>query len=411
MSLREEAPTLSVSDLYGLVEQGLARSVPHPVWVRGEISGLRRTSRGALFFRLADDAVDGRVIEVAARGRIAMEVDRSLDAAGMGPLRDGIAVRLRATVGVDAGRSVLRLSLLEVDPAFTAGRLAVDREMVLRRMSADGSLAANRRLPLPLVPLRIGLVTSRGSAAHADLLDQLRRSGFRFQVKTAHSAMQGENSVQQICRALKRLADEDLDVIVMVRGGGAKLDLAAFDSEEVGRAVAGAPVPVITGIGHETDHSVADEAAAVALKTPTAVGEWLTSRVAEYSDRVDLARRLIAAEARAACEREAGRLRHSAALLGASRATLGRHRDRIEHLETSIARAARTTLRREREWIQATEETVAGLGVRETLRRGFALVTDEDGRVVRSAAALSAGDSVRVRFADGEVAATVGAME
>jgi exodeoxyribonuclease VII large subunit len=411
VSLREEAPTLSVSDLYGLVEQGLARSVPHPVWVRGEISGLRRTSGGALFFRLADDAVDGRVIEVAARGRIAMEVDRSLDAAGMGRLRDGIAVRLRATVGVDAGRSVLRLSLLEVDPAFTAGRLAVDREMVLRRMSADGSLATNRRRPLPLVPLRIGLVTSRGSAGHADLLDQLRRSGFRFAVRTAHAAMQGENAVPQISRAMARLAEEDLDVIVMVRGGGAKLDLAAFDSEEVGRAVAAAPVPVLTGIGHETDRSVADEAAAVALKTPTAVGEWLTSRVSEYSGRVDLARRLIADEARAACEREAGRLRQSAALLGASRATLGRHRDRIDHLEASIARSARTMLRRERERLRVTEEAIADLGVEETLERGFALVTDQEGRVVRSAAALSAGDSVRVRFADGEIAATVGAME
>lgn len=411
MSLREEAPTLSVSDLYGLVEQGLARSVPHPVWVRGEISGLRRTSRGALFFRLADDAVDGRVIEVAARGRIAIGVDRSLDAAGMGRLRDGIAVRLRATVGVDAGRSVLRLSLLEVDPAFTAGRLAVDREMVLSRMSADGSLAANRRRPLPLVPLRIGLVTSRGSAAHADLLDQLRRSGFRFAVRTAHAAMQGENAVPQICRAMTRLAEEELDVIVMVRGGGAKLDLAAFDSEEVGRAVAAAPVPVITGIGHETDRSVADEAAAVALKTPTAVGEWLTSRVSEYSERVHLARRLIAAEARTACEREAGRLRQSAALLGASRATLGRHRDRIEHLEASIARSARTALRRERERLSVSEDAIAGLGVDETLKRGFAVVTGRDGRVVRSAADLSPGDSVRVRFADGEVMATVGALE
>lgn len=403
-----DAPALSVSELYRLVDGAIVAAAPRPIWVRGEITGLRRTSRGALFFRLADETIDDRVVDVAARGRIAADVDRALEAAGVGRLRDGVAVRLRATLGVDARRSGLRLSLLQVDPAFTVGRLALDREMILRKMAADGSLAANGRLPTPLVPLRVGLVTSRGSAAHADLLDHLRRSGFRFRVLTAHAATQGEAATAQVCRALERLGDEGVDVIALVRGGGAKLDLAAFDTEEVGRAVAAAPVPVITGIGHEIDRSVADEAAALALKTPTAVGDWLTSRVGDFAGRVDLARRLIATEARSACAREAGSLRHAAALVGTSRAALEHQYAAIDEIRRGVSRAALDTLERRREWLSSTEAAIADLGVEATLRRGFALVTDESERSVRSAAAVRHGDRLRLRFLDGEVRVTVG---
>ena len=408
MTAAGDAPALSVSELYRLVDGAIVAAAPRPIWVRGEITGLRRTSRGALFFRLADETIDDRVVDVAARGRIAADVDRALEAAGVGRLRDGVAVRLRATLGVDARRSGLRLSLLQVDPAFTVGRLALDRKMILRKMAADSSLAANGRLAIPLVPLRVGLVTSRGSAAHADLLDHLRRSGFRFRVLTAHAAMQGEAATAQVSRALERLGAEGVDVIALVRGGGAKLDLAAFDTEEVGRAVAVAPVPVITGIGHEIDRTVADEAAALALKTPTAVGEWLTSRVGDFAGRVDLARRLIASEARSACGREAGSLRHAAALVGTSRAALEHQHAVIDEIRRGVSRGVRDTLERRREWLLSTEAAVADLGVEATLRRGFALVTDEGGRPIRSAAAVGPGDRLTVRFLDGEIRVTRG---
>lgn len=403
-----EAPALSVSELYGLVEAAITGAAPRPVWVRGEITGLRRTSHGALFFRLADESVDDRVVDVAARGRIAADVDRALEAAGVGRLRDGVAVRLRATLGVEARRSSLRLSLLQVDPAFTAGRLAVDRAAILRKLAADGSLAANARLPLPLVPLRVGLVTSRGSAAHADLMDHLRRSGFRFQVRTAHAAMQGESAATQVCRSLERLGREGVDVIALVRGGGAKLDLAAFDTETVGRAVAAAPVPVVTGIGHEIDRTVADEAAALSLKTPTAVGEWLVTQVGDFAGRVDLARRLIATEARAACARESGSLQYAAAMVGSSRAAIDRQHEVIDDFGAGVSQAAREAIELRREWLTSIEEAIADLGVEATLQRGFALVKDRSGRAVRSVQDAQEADVLTVRFADGEVRVRVG---
>ena len=401
--MTEGPPTLTVAELMATVNAAVVSALPGPVWVRGEVTGYRRTSGGAGFFRLADPSVDGHVIDVAARGRVMLEIERNLNATGVGALRDGVEARVRGTVGLDQSRSLIRLALLEVDPEFIAGRLAVDRAEILRRLAVDGSLAANSRLPVPLVPLRLGLITSRGSAAHADFLDQLKRSGFRFSVRTVHAAMQGEQATEAVTRALGRLGGEPVDVVVVVRGGGAKLDLATFDSEAVGRAVARMKVPVITGIGHEVDRSVADEAAAIAVKTPTAAAEWLVSRVAEFAGRVDTARRTIAEESRAACVRAGRRLDHAAAVLGGVRGELARQSDRLAHLEAAIASEVRSGIRAQTQELEAIGEMLGTLGVDATLGRGFALVTDPAGRVVRAVDDVAEGDRLSVRLADGTV--------
>jgi exodeoxyribonuclease VII large subunit len=336
-----------------------------------------------------------------------MAVTHALESAGVGSLRSGIDVRVRGTIGLRRGRGLVQLSLLEVDPAFTAGRLAIDRDEVLRRLGADGTLAANRGLEVPLVPLRIGLVTSRGSAAHADFLGQLRRPGYAFSVRTVHAAMQGESAIGNIVKALERLTLEDLDVIAIVRGGGAKLDLAAFDSEMVGRAVASMQVPVITGIGHETDRTVADEAAAVPLKTPTAAAEWIVARVADFAGRVDTARRAIREAAQAAWTGAAGRLEHAAVQLAGTRGVLQRQVDQIDNLQRGVVDGSRIAIQRHREQLDAMGEMFEAIGVEPTLRRGFAILAKADGSVVRRAGELRSGDRVTARLADGSVTMVV----
>lgn len=399
--------TLTVVELLDRLDRAVTASAPGPVWVRGEVSGFQRTSRGAAFFRLVDPEVAEQAIEVGASGRVMRSVEHALDLAGVGALRSGIEVRLLGTVGLRRNRAQVQLSMLQVDPAFTAGRLALDRDEVLRRLAADGSLAANGRLELPLVPLRIGLVTSRGSAAHADFLDHLTRPGYRFSVRTVQAAMQGEGAVSNVVRALRRLGSEGVDVVALVRGGGSKLDLAAFDAEEVGRAVSSMPVPVVTGIGHETDRSVADEAAAVTMKTPTAAAEWIVARVADYAGKIDTARRLIPEVARSARSRAIARLDHTASQLAETRGTLSRQLDHLGYLEKGLIEGSRSAVQRHREHLVAYAEMFAAIGVEPTLKRGFALVTRSDGSVVRSAQELGGGDRVVVRLTDGSVGMVV----
>lgn len=397
------ADSLTVAEVLSQAQQAVVTQFPGPIWVRGEVTSYRRTSGGAAFFRLADPAVDDAALDVAGRGRVMMEVDRVLGNAGVGGLRDGVEVRVRGTVGVDGRSSILRLALLEIDPAFTAGRLAIDRAEVLRKMKADGSLDANRSLPRPLVPLRVGLVTSRGSAAHGDFTDQLRRSPFRFGVKTAHVNVQGGTAVDQLTRALARFTPEIVDMVALVRGGGSRLDLAVFDNEAVARAVAAAPVPVITGIGHDMDRSVADEAAAIAEKTPSAAGEWLVARVKEYSDRLDRARVHIREESRNALGRHRHVLARAASDIVAGAGALHRRRDSLDRMSDDIAAAARRAIERQGEVLESMQEWFSAVDLDGTLRRGFAVVTDGHGQVVKSAAQLSPGERLRARFADGTV--------
>jgi len=399
--------TLTVAGLLNTLDAAVGAAVPGPVWVRGEVSGFQRTSHGAAFFRLVDPEQPDNAIEVAASGRMMMTVTHALESAGVGGLRSGIEVRVKATVGVRHNRGHIQLGLLEVDPSFTAGRLALDRDEVLRRLAGDGSLAANGRLDLPIVPLRIGLVTSRGSAAHADFLGQLQRPGYRFSVWTVQAAMQGERAVANVAQALRRLSTEDVDIVALVRGGGSKLDLAAFDAEEVGRAVAAMPVPVISGIGHETDRSVVDEAAAVSVKTPTAAAEWIVARVADYAGRLDTARQMIRDSARSARDGAAVRLDHSASQLAGTRLVLRRQMDLVDNLEQGVVDGSRSGVQRHRDQLAVFDEMFAAIGIEPTLRRGFALVTRPDGSVVRSAGELGAGDRVAVRLLDGSVGMVV----
>jgi exodeoxyribonuclease VII large subunit len=401
-------PSLTVSELLARAQSAIVSEFPIPLWVRGEVTGYRRTSGGAGFFRLADHDVAEAAVDVAARGRVMTEIDRVLGDSGLGRLRDGVEIRVRGTIGVEKRNSVIRLSLLEIDPEFTAGRLAIDRAEVLRRMTADGSLGANSLLPAPLVPLRIGLVTSRGSAAHADFIDQLGRSGYRFAVKTAHTIVQGDSAPERIAAAISRFEPEMVDMLALVRGGGSQLDLTAFDSETVARAIAAAPMPVITGLGHDTDRTVADEAAAYAEKTPSAAGEWVVARVGNFAQRLTTARQVIFRESQVALDRHREMLRRAASDLAGGALALDRQSDTLTSIRDGISSSARRVIADQGRLLVSLGDWFSAVGIERTLQRGFAMVTDSDGlRVVRSMGQVSGGDRLSIRFADGTVPVVV----
>lgn len=386
------------------MQQVVVAEFPGPVWVRGEVTGYRRTSGGAAFFRLADPDVDEAALDVAARGRVMLGIDQVLADTGLGGLRDGVEVRVEGTVGVERRSSILRLSLLQIDPAFTAGRLAIDRAQLIRKLTADGTLDANGSLPMPLVPLKVGLVTSRGSAAHGDFIDQLRRSPYRFAVKTAHTPVQGEQAPERVAAALRRFATGQVDIVALVRGGGSQLDLSVFDGETVARAIAALPVPVITGLGHDMDRSVADEAASRAEKTPSAAGEWVVNRVRDFGDRLDRARHLIRREGQNALQRHQHLLRRAASDVGGGASALRRQRDTLDRLGDDIARTSRQVISDQMRLLASLDDWFSAVGLEQTLRRGFAIVTSGDGNnVVKSAGQVSVGDRLTIRFADGTV--------
>ena len=234
---------------------------------------------------------------------------RLTDAGGGVRMADGTEVRIRGRVTWYDRGGRLQLQMSDIDPAFTLGRLAADRDRLLRTLDGEGLLARQAALPRPLLPLRLGLVTSHGSAAEHDVLDELRRSGIGFSVVTADVRVQGAHAPRSVAWGLRAVAARGVDVVLLVRGGGATTDLAAFDGEVIARAVATLDVPVLTGIGHEIDRSVADEVAHATYKTPTACAQAVVADVRAVEAGTDDTWRRIVAAARRGGRAEAERLR------------------------------------------------------------------------------------------------------
>lgn len=439
---------LSISDFYSRVKGALRETFPGEVWVTGEIRKVT-TSRGHHYLELADrlDGLDrpgsdglavargglprnvNATLEVACWARDWPVVQYELEAVGV-ELTPGLVVRVRGTVTVWEGGSKLRFSMTALDVEALIGGIAAARRRLLGTLASEGLLEANRRLPLPPVPLRIGLVTSPGSEAYRDFTGQLERSGYLFDVRFEPSIVQGPEAPAQIVGALTRLGAFEPQLVVLVRGGGARGDLAAFDSEPVARAIAGAPFPVWTGIGHTGDRSVADEVAHQALVTPTQCGEAVVAVVAAYLEGVDRRARRLAQRVEARLNEAVRELVTScASTRRVARQGLDRSSQNLRTTETRIGNAALVAIERSQGRLVNRAQRLAGpssqhlavqaqqiahrrellqlLNPRHQLERGWSLTRDERGRVVRSLASLRLGERLITTFADGSAGSVV----
>jgi len=256
--------------------------------VVGEIHGLKiHAKSGHVYFELVEkdpalqDAYLAKISCAFFQGAWAAW-RRSLRARGFTnfELTGGMEVKLRARVDLFVREGRYQLVVSEVDPAYTVGAIARMRERTVAMLKASGLLERNKALELVPVPLHVGLVTSVGSAAYRDFTSILSQSGYAFSIHVFDAHMQGERTAIEVVRGIETLASlKTLDVIVIVRGGGAKTDLLAFDDISICRAVAACPLPVITGIGHETDLTVTDLVAHRSFVTPTDTARFLVSRL------------------------------------------------------------------------------------------------------------------------------------
>jgi exodeoxyribonuclease VII large subunit len=424
---------LTIAQFYDRVRAALSRALPGEVWVTGEIRSAKE-SKGHRFLELADHDETGgagpaQQLEVVCWARDWSRIGRELSRAGVS-LEAGRVVRVRGKVSVWEGGGRLRLQMTALDVEALLGGIAVARQRLLRQLGAEGLVQANRSLVLSPVPLRVGVVTSERSEAHRDFAGRLEQSGFAFEVRVEQSLVQGAQAPWQIAAALRRLARADLDLVVVVRGGGGRGDLAAFDSEPVARAIAGAPVPVWVGIGHTGDRSVADEVAHSSFVTPTACGDAVVARVQAYWSGVLRAAATLAARTSsglAAASNELARSRtflsheltHQLArradelgarrgrLDGAASRLLGSEAARLASAAGSLARCGRAGALEEAHHVRRCRDVLRAYDPQRQLERGWSLTRDGSGRIVRSVEQLATGVLVRTAVADGELSARV----
>ena len=377
-----QEPTFTVAELNTGIGAVLGRAFPDELWVRGEIANLSRPPSGHVYFDLVDPEAALSVTLWASDRQVVNAVLRR--AGGAVRMTDGTEVRIRVRVSWYPRRGQVSLRMLSIDTAYTLGRLAEARELLLQRLRAEGLLARQPSLALAPVPLRVGLVTSDGSAAAHDFLTTLEGSGYGFDVVLSDARVQGIEAEASVLEALARFAAASVDVVCVVRGGGARTDLAVFDSEAIARAIAAYPIPVFTGIGHEVDTTVADLVAHRRCLTPTACAGALVDRVAEWCARLHDRRRAIA----------------RAAMRAVDTAT-------IDRLARQLGRDAPRALEHATRQLDGVEARVRALDPARTLARGWSITRDGEGRLVRSAGDVRSGTSLVTTVADGVVRSTV----
>lgn len=416
-------PTLSVGELAEAINGALRRSFSDGVWVRGEIQGWSQRGPHA-YFRLVEETEDGKAslnVQFFANAQARL---KPLLMKHRLRLADGLKVRIFGHLDFFAPSGQLGLKMSGIDPRFTLGELALQRDDVVRRLVAAGLFDRNKRRPLSVAPLRVGVVTSTSGAAWADFLHEIERSAMGFHLRVIDVRVQGEWAVTEVTAAVRTLSrHHDLDVVAVIRGGGGRTELATFDHEAIATAIAMSPLPVFTGLGHEIDRAVADDVAHSALKTPTACAAALVERVQQYRAATEEAWAGVArraernlAVAEGAVAEVANGIRHrvvSAVERGDERMVQRARRLRtgaervVERADARLANA-RVAVRRvpvrldpEVRHLDAVAQRVRLLDPVHTMARGWSITRTADGRTVRDAAALQPGEQIVTTFASG----------
>jgi len=383
--------TLSVSAIVSFLKQLIEGSdVLSDIWVQGEISNYSRSSLGHRYFSLKDER---SVLKSVLFSRSMPGVE----------LHEGDRVFARGSVGVYLQRGELQFVCTFVRPEGV-GILAAKYEELKRRLEEEGLFDTGRKRPLPRFPLRIGVVTSPVGAALQDIRNVLSRRWPLATLILAPALVQGGNAAPQIVAALKSLANEPgLDLAIVARGGGSAEDLWAFNDERVARAIFGFPVPVVSGVGHETDETITDLVADLRAPTPSAAAERSSP------DHVQMGRALVALSRSMAAAARA-KIADNAAATEAATVRLQRGAPDVAGCRRELAATVRnmqTALERrcsaDRARFEHANARIAALDPMATLRRGFAIVQKAGGRqpVVVSTRKVKAGDRLSVSVADG----------
>ncbi len=389
--------SFSVSKVLERVRAILDQSVK-PVWIRGEVSGWTRAASGHCYFSLRDEKAQlSCVLFRAEAARLPMLP------------RNGMEVEVFGAVTAYPARGTLQLQVERLESTDAGGLWHLAVEELKRKLGAEGLLDASRKRPLPTHPACVGVVTSGEGAVFHDIARVIERRAPWTRLVLSPCRVQGDGAADDIARAIGLFARRSCaDVLIVGRGGGSMAELWPFNEEPVARAIASCPVPVISAVGHETDFTVADLVADVRAATPSVAAERAVPDGEELRRWVDGLPDAMAASVRGRLERWEAEVEAAPRVMEAS---IRRHLDRAEReVETAfdrMTRAARERARLQRQRMLGLAGHLEALSPLASLRRGYAVATDGDGRLVRDASALSPGDRLSVQLQHGRVGATV----
>ena len=410
-NLSGEKEALSLLELNTRIRGALSRAFPETCWVRAEMSDVRvNTSSGHCYLEFVEKNAQTGQLVAKVRGSIWAKTFRMLKPYFEMETGQMFASGLKVLVKVSVEFHELyglSLTVLDIDPAYTLGDMVRKRMEIIRQLQEEGVFTLNKELPFPLLPRRIAIITSPTAAGYEDFMNQLTRNkgGYPFYTKLFPALMQGERTEASVIAALDRIYQhQDLfDVVVIIRGGGATSDLNSFDSYLLAANCAQFPLPIITGIGHERDDTVVDLVAHTRMKTPTAVAEFLISRMDSVGEELESLRQDVSLLAMDILSRQKNYLQLVASRLPAMvSGLLSRRQSVLENTELRLRNGITSKLSESGRFIQLTEQFIKMASPDYILKRGYSLAL-KDGKIIKHASDLRAGEELTTRFIDGEI--------
>lgn len=425
---------LTVSELNNFIRDVLNGGFPQALWICGEVQELR--DKKHLYFTLSEKdpesnaivAKIGATIWANNRPKIESILKRAENAF---VLKDDIEVKLLCKVDFYPPFGQVRLIVESIDPTYTLGRIAQDRQRLIALLKQKGVFEKNKQLQMPRLPMCIGLITSYDSAAYHDFIDELKKSRYAFYVKVVDSLMQGKNTETSVARAIHLLnQNTDIDVIVITRGGGSIAELSCFDSQIIAEAIAASRLPLLSAIGHEINTSVTDLTVHTSVKTPTAAASFLISRVLECLDDLDdrgeflfklLQQRFD--ERRTYLRNHAITLQHSTmGWIKVQQSLLVRITQDLKRLPVSLLKESKKKfqtsvselkkiihlrLETSKDKIHSYKKFIDVADPRNTLKRGFSITRNLQGKAIKSTKDLENVSEIKTQLSDGFVTSDI----
>ena len=382
-----EKEHIDLLELQNRLKQGIELLFPSRIWIKAEISAVKARSGGHCYMELSQSDSKGLTAKASAiiwssRYRFIAPYFESVTGS---PLQEGMTVLVEVQVNYS---QLYGMSLIinDIDPEYSLGVKELERQRTIERLQKEGLMGLQKELPMSALPYRLAVISAEDAAGYRDFMRHLHENpyGFSFETELYPALMQGVDCPSSIIAALDSINDsqEIYDVVLILRGGGAKLDLACYDDYDLAAVIAQYPLPVITAIGHDQDYHVCDMVAHEYLKTPTALADFILeiyededARLSSFATRMKIAFTGRLAAMDAALVNLQGRIRNGAVM------KLSLCESKVELLRTRIESS----------------------DPRKILERGYALATDADGVVMKGVVNRAKGDKVSVVFADGTI--------
>ena len=446
---------LQLTELLQNVKDALKSSLSKSYWVRAEISEISVNYSGHCYLELIEKQENSETISAKVRGTIWSSVYRMLsayfEAATGQSLEKGMKILVKVSVEFSELYG-LSVNVLDIDPTYTIGEQERIRREIIKRLEDDGVMEMNSMLKLPQVIQRIAILSSSTAAGYGDFMDQITKNdrGYKFHCTLFPCIMQGQKTADSIIENLEKIFENetDFDAVVIIRGGGSKTDLAWFDNYDLAVNIAQFPLPIISGIGHERDLSIADMVAHTHLKTPTAVAEWIINHAVEFEESVlslasefsesvhemltehtsniqQLSRILIPivndvvsehrselqsfihisqrmCDNRLKNEKERTKVR-SINAIHHSKIKMLQLQQYVSQLRTSVSHVLNLTVSNHHHRLDTLSEKSFSFDPARVLERGFTMTLDTKGKLIRSAKHIKPNQDITTRFVDGEI--------